>query len=160
LVVAGVASLSLLAPVAGCGDGSKDGSKDGSTTETGSRKPPRSAEVPPPRLASRDKRAFVTIQKASGALRAGVVAAAYGSTNRIPAQRLRGAAGEVRSVHPRNALLKKLRARTAGALIAAATPGADSKAVATAAIAEADRIDAGLREYAASHPAANEVAPG
>jgi hypothetical protein len=156
LIVAGVATLSLLVPVAGCGDGSKEGSTSG----TSGPKPPRSAEVPPPRLASRDKEAFATIQTASGVLRAAVVAAAFGSTNRIPAHRLRGAARELHSIHPRNPLLKGLRARTARALVAAASPSADPKAVATAAIAEADRIDAGLRRYAASHPAANEVAPG
>jgi hypothetical protein len=160
LIVAGIASLALLAPVAGCGDGSNEGSNEGSTSETSGPKPPRSAEVPPPRLASRDREAFAAIQTASGVLRAAVVAAAYGSANRIPAHPLRGAARKLRSVHPRNPLLKQLRARTANALIAAASPSADSKAVAAAAIAEADRIDAGLREYAASHPAANEVAPG
>jgi hypothetical protein len=141
----------------GCGGGSKEGA---TTSQTNGPKPPKSAEVPPPRLASRDKDAFRTIQTASGALRAAVVPAAYGSTNRIAAARLRASARKVRSIHPRNPLLRELRARMARALASAASADGEPKARATAAIAEADRIDAGLRRYAASHPAANEVAPG
>ena len=142
--------------VAGCGGGSNGGS----TTATDTRKPPKSAEVPPPALRSKDKAAFTAIQRASGILRSAAVPAAYGSTARIPADRLRAAAREVGATDPRNPLLKRLRADALKALDAAASSGAAPKATATTAIAEADRIDGGLRRYAALHPAANDIAPG
>jgi hypothetical protein len=148
----------MLAAAAGCGGGSKGAST--TTTETSARKPPKSAEARPPRLRHPDKAAFAAIQRASGVLRASAVPAAYGSATRIPADRLRAVAREVGATHPRNPLLKRLRETTLGALDAAASSGAAPKAVATAAIAEADRIDSGLRRYAASNPAANEIAPG
>jgi hypothetical protein len=147
----------MLAVAAGCGGGSKGAS---TTTETSARKPPKSAEARPPRLRHPDKAAFAAIQRASGVLRASAVPAAYGSATRIPADRLRAVAREVGATHPRDPLLKRLRETTLGALDAAASSGAAPKAVATAAIAEADRIDSGLRRYAASNPAANEIAPG
>jgi hypothetical protein len=155
-LVASVIGLAVLVAVTGCGGGSKGAS----TTEASARKPPKHAEVPPPRLRSNDKAAFAAIQRASGVLRAAAVPAAYGSTTRIPANRLRVVAREVGATHPRNPLLRRLRATTQSALDTAASSSAPPKAIATAAIAEADRIDGGLRRYAASHPAANELAPG
>jgi hypothetical protein len=148
-------SLALLVP-AGCGGGSDDNAAPPPDT----RKPPRSAEIPPHPLGSSDRRAYRAIQAASGVLRAAAVPVAFGATTRIETSRLRRAARRVSATDPSNGSLQKLRTTTQDALTALAAPSGDPKAKGKAAMTEADRIDDGLRRYAASHPAANEIAPG
>ncbi len=155
LLVAGAAALLAAGPLSGCGGGS-DGSTDG-------KQAPRSAEVAPPRLAGTDRKAYAEILKSSGALRAAAVPVAYGAAPRIATDQLNPALRKLAATHPRNPALRRLRLSTLSALRAAASGGAQdeaAKTIATEAIAEADRTDAGLRRYAASHPAANEIAPG
>jgi hypothetical protein len=153
LLVAGVAVVAITGPVAGCGGGSDD-SND-------AKRPAPGAEVKPPRLPSLDRRAFGRIQSASGALRAAAIPVAYGASEVVDGAAIGRAKRRVRDTQPRNPQLRELRASTLDALDAfsSATQGAAAKAVANEAIAEADRIDAGLRRYAASHPAANEIGP-
>jgi len=157
-LLAGVVGLlALTGLVSGCGGGSGDG-KDAPKTAPG-------AEIPPPRLQSADRKAFAEIQTSSGVLRAAAVPVAYGSATRIVVtDRLNSAARALAAVVPRNSLLRRLRRTTLKSLRAAGSSGArensTAKQIAQSAIAEADRIDAGLRRYAASHPAANEIAPG
>lgn len=146
-----------LATAAGCGgsDKSKDAAKTAGTTRTAP-----GAETPPPPLARADRLAYAEIDRSSGALRAAAVPVAYGSASRIVvADRLNAAAGALSRARPRNALLARLRASLLAALRRAtsrvALNDAKAKGIARKAIAEADRIDAGLRRYAASHPAAN-----
>lgn len=143
------------APLAGCG-----GSDDGGTSSATATKPAPGAEVAPPPLATRDRRVYNEIQRSSGALRAAAVPVAYGAATRIVvADRLNAAARRLAVTHPRNSLLRRLRRTALAALGVAASDRAredsSAKGIANAAIAEADRIDAGLRRYAASHPAAN-----
>lgn len=144
------------AAVAGCG---------GSADKPAAPRPPASAEQPPPRLPSGDRAAFAALARNSGVLRAAAVPVAYGSATRIVVrQRLRVAARQVGRTHPRKAALRALRARLLSALRRAASPKAlvDSaaKRIARDSIAAADGVDAGLRRYAASNPAANELLPG
>jgi hypothetical protein len=148
-------AVGLLALPAGCG---------GSDDEPDTPKPPPSANVPPPKLAARDSRAFREIQRSSGVLRAAVVPVTFGAAPRVvAAARLNAAAGRVAKLRPRDPLLRRLRASVLDALRTTASEGAQrasAKRAARAAVGEADRIDAGLRRYAASHPAANSIAPG
>ena len=156
LVLVGVSGLATLSSLAGCGG---SGDKD---AQSASRRAPRSAEVPPPRLAAVDRRAYAVIQKASGDLRAAAIPVTYGSAAQIPAGQLHSDLRRLDTLKPRNPLLKRLHAETARAVtsLTAQRSASSAHASAKAAIAEADRIDAGLRRYAASHPAANEIAPG
>jgi hypothetical protein len=154
LVVLGLAGLLVAAWPAGCG-GSDDDSNSATSTKTAP-----GAEVPPPPLRARDRNAFNEIQRSSGALRAAAVPVAYGSATRIVvADRLNAAARRVARTRPRDRLLARLRRTTLAALGKAASEparaDATSKQIANASIAEANRIDAGLRRYAALHPAAN-----
>jgi hypothetical protein len=142
---------------AGCGS---SGDK-----QSNERKPPASAETPPPALPSGDRAAFAELTRSSGVLRAAAVPVAYGSATRIVVvPRLDAAAGAVRKTKPGNRALRALRTRTLAALRLASSPGAlqqaTSKRIARRALAEADRIDAGLRSYAGSNPAANDLLPG
>jgi hypothetical protein len=141
--------------ITGCGGSSKESS----TSETGTRQPPRSAEVAPPRLPAPDKRAYAAIQRSSGDLRAAATPVAYGSAGTISAGRLNADIRRLERLKPRSSLLQDLREQTLSAMRSTITRGS-SKAIANAAIGEADRIDQGLRRYAASNPAANEIAPG
>ena len=120
------------------------------------------AEVRPPRLAPADRRAYRQIQKSSGDLRAAAIAASNGSSETIVPDQLRPDIRKLENLHPGDSLLSRLHRRALRALGSAASEGqgADVQAAAAAAIAEADLIDAGLRRYAALHPAANELAPG
>ena len=157
---AGLAALALMALVAaGCGGGN---SSSGSKTATGAgsqKKPPRSAETPPPRLHASDRKAYASIQRISGDLRAAVTPLAYGTAATIDTTALAADARTLDRLTPRSAELQGLRQQTLSALqsVIGRSP---TKAIATAAIGEADRIDDGLRRYAASNPAANEIAPG
>jgi hypothetical protein len=154
LLAAGVAALLIAGPLAGCG---------GSDDSGDAKQAPRSAEVPPPRLGNTDRKAYARILRSSGALRAAAVPVAYGAAPRIATDQLNPAIGKLAATHPRNPSLRRLRLSILSALRAAVSGGAQgesAKAIATQAIAEADRTDAGLRRYAASHPAANEIAPG
>ncbi len=151
-----VAGLSMLTATGGCGG------SDHKTTTDGKRAAP-GAEVPPPRLPPSDRKAFKEIQRSAGALRAAVVPVAYGSAPIVAVRPLDTSARRLKTVDPRDGLLRRLRTRTLKALRTAAAEGSQAdkaRQTATEAIAEADRVDAGLRQYAASHPAANEVAPG
>ena len=149
ILVAGVIALLIAVVPLACGSDDK-----GNETVPG-------AEVRPPRLAPADKRAFRQIQKSSGDLRAAAIAASYGSSETIVADQLRVDIRKLEDLHPRDSLLKRLHRRALRALRSASEgQGADVQAAAAAAIAEADLIDDGLRRYAASHPAANELAPG
>ena len=152
LVVAGVAAVALAGFAPACGGGSED---------TSANRPAHGPDVRPPRLARPDRLAFGRIQSASGALRAAAVPAAYGASPRVDAAPLSRASRRLSGADPQNERLQRLKARTLVAINAALVPGqgAAAKATATEAIAEADRIDAGLRRYAASHPAANEIQP-
>jgi hypothetical protein len=163
LLVAGVAALAFAGPIAACG-GSGDKKPNAATNAagqaTGGKRPPRSAEVRPPRLVRTDKRAYRTIQKASGDLRAAATPVTYSPTVRIATKQLNLDFSKLLALSPQSPLLRSLRVQTLTAVRSATSSGASGKAAATAAIAEADRIDAGLRRYAASNPAANEIAPG
>lgn len=152
LLLVALAGLSVAAPLAGCG-----GSDD--TAKTASQRSP-GAEVAPPPLAPDDRTAYNEIERSSGSLRAAAVPVAYGSAKRIVvADQLNAAATQLAQARPADRLLRRLRASTLLALRQAASAGArgdaTAKRIAKSAIAEADRIDAGLRRYAASHPAAN-----
>jgi hypothetical protein len=157
LLAAGVAVLALAALGAGgCGGSSKPKATTGATDH---RKPPRSAEIPPPRLHASDRKAYAAIQKASGDLRAAVTPLAYGAASRIETTDLTADARKLERLAPRSPRLQGLREQSLSAL-QSVIGRAPTKAIATAAIGEADRIDDGLRRYAASNPAANEIAPG
>jgi hypothetical protein len=158
-LVAGIGVLLVAGPLSSCG-----GSADKSTSSETNRAVP-GAEARPPRLSRPDRKAVRDIQKSSGDLRAAVTPVAYGSSNQILAKnQLSADISSLNSSKPRNSLLRRLRTRALHALQSAVSSSPHQsvppKDVATAAIAEADRIDAGLRRYAASHPAANEIAPG
>ena len=152
--VLALTGLAIAAP-AGCG------SDDDTDTNAGTTKTAPGAEVPPPPLARGDDHAYSELERSSGALRAAAVPVAYGSASRIVvADRLKAAARRLSATRPSSKALARLRRTTLAALRLAYSEGAvdDSKAkgIAKRSIAEADRIDAGLRRYAASHPAANE----
>jgi hypothetical protein len=154
LIVAGVAVVALAGFAAGgCGGGSDDTSA--------ANRPAHGADVKPPRLPRPDRLAFCRIQSASGALRAAAVPVAYGAAPQVDGGLLSRVLRRLSGAAPENAQLQALKARmlaTINALLAAGE-GTVAKATANEAIAEADRIDDGLRRYAASHPAANEIQP-
>jgi hypothetical protein len=155
IAAVGLVPLALAVPL-GCGSSSK---KDESGTTKTTRTAP-GAETPPPPLPANDGQAYAEIQRDSGVLRAAAVPVAYGTASRIVvADRLNAAARTLTGVKPRNPLLVRLRRQTLAALgKAGSRAGLDetkAKGIARKAIAEADRIDAGLRRYAALHPAAN-----
>jgi hypothetical protein len=146
----------LLICAAGCG---------GSDDKTSEQKTHPAAEIPPPALRPADRAAFVELGRASGVLRAAAIPVAYGAATRIVvAPRLRAAAVDVRKTRPRSPRLRRLRARTLAALRLASSSGArqdgTAKQIARDSIKQAARIDAGLRQYAASNPAANDLQPG
>jgi hypothetical protein len=150
-----VLALSGVAIVAAAGCGGSDRNKNAGTTKT-----VPGAETPPPPLARADRLAYLEIQRSSGALRAAAVPVAYGGASRIVVtDRLNAGALALSRTRPRNVLLARLRASLVAALRRATSRGAlndgKAKGIAKKAIAEADRIDAGLRRYAALHPAAN-----
>jgi hypothetical protein len=152
----GIVAGALWAALAGCG---------GSSDKPAQPRPPASAEQPPPRLSTGNRATFVALARNSGVLRAAAVPVAYGSATRIVVQRrLRAAARQVGRTHPRNAALRALRARLLAALHRAASAetlqDSAAKRIARDSIAATDRVDAGLRRYAASNPAANELLPG
>jgi hypothetical protein len=153
LIIAGVTGLLILILVSGCGGGEN---------QSRTTRAPRSADVAPPRLSAADEKAYPDIQKTSGDLRAAAIPVTYRSAAAIASAQLSADVRELRAVKPQDALLRRLRRSALKAVsVAISQPrGASVKAAAAAAIAEADRIDAGLRRYAASHPAANEIAPG
>jgi hypothetical protein len=124
-------------------------------------RPAHGADVKPPRLPREDRLAFGRIQSASGALRAAAVPVAYGASQRVEAGELSRALRRLSGADPANARLQELKARTLAAInaVLGAGQGAPAKATANQAIEVADRIDDGLRRYAASHPAANEIQP-
>ena len=160
------ASLSALALAAGgasgCGGDSSSSSSSASKTATGStnqRKPPRSAETPPPPLHVSDRKTYAAVERISGDLRAAATPLAYGTASTIDKTALVSDARTLDRLSPRSAQLRGLRQQTISAL-QSVIGRAPTKAIATAAIGEADRIDDGLRRYAASNPAANEIAPG
>jgi|SoiMethySBSTD1v2_1073268.scaffolds.fasta_scaffold2922761_1 hypothetical protein len=161
LLAAGVAALALAAAgVAGCGGDSKPGSNSKpATAAADQRKPPRSAEIPPPRLHASDRKTYAAIQRISGDLRAAVTPLAYGTAATIDTTALASDAKTLERLAPQSGRLQGLRQETLSAL-QSVIGRAPTKAIATAAIGEADRIDDGLRRYAASNPAANEIAPG
>jgi hypothetical protein len=159
LLLAGVAALALSAAgVAGCGGGSSSSSKTATGAAT-QKKPPRSAEIPPPRLRASDRKTYAAIQRISGDLRAAVTPLAYGTAATIDTTALASDARQLERLAPQSTQLQGLRQQTLSALqsVIGRSP---TKAIATAAIGEADRIDDGLRRYAASNPAANEITPG
>src|SRR5207244_1215269 len=104
----GIAGFSMLVSIAGCG-GSKDHSNP---NQSKSKQAPRSAEVPPPRLAAADKKAYAVIQKTSGDLRAAAIPVTYGSTARIATDQLNSDVRKLDAVKARNSLLKSLHAET------------------------------------------------
>jgi hypothetical protein len=124
-------------------------------------RPAHGADVKPPRLSRADRLAFGRIQSASGALRAAAVPVAYGAAPQIDPAGLNRAMRRLSGADPANAQLQRLKARTLAAINAllGAGQGAAAKATGNQAIGVADRIDDGLRRYAASHPAANEIQP-
>jgi hypothetical protein len=148
-LVAGAAAFSIAVAPLACGSEDEDKTVPG-------------AEVRPPRLPPVDKRAYRRIQQSSGDLRAAAIAVSYGSSEVVVADQLRADIRKLENLDPHDPLLKRLHRRALRALRSAgsAGQGAAAQAAAAAAIAEADRIDAGLRRYAASHPAANELTPG
>jgi hypothetical protein len=152
IVAAGVVALVIAGSPVACGS---DGDDGGTQAAPG-------AEARPPRLAAEDKRAFTRIQRASGDLRAAAIPVSYGAPEVVAAARLRADIRRLERTRPEDSLLKRLRLRTLNALrdLSAAGKGEPAQQAGSAAITEADRIDAGLRRYAATNPAANEVAPG
>jgi hypothetical protein len=163
LLVAGVAALAIAGSAAGCGDSGDKNGNAGNTAGGNSvdgKRPPPGAEARPPRLVRADKRAYIRIQKASGDLRAAASPVSYGATSRIATDQLNADFRKLLALSPQSPLLRRLRVEAMTAVRSATSRGASGKAVAAAATAEADRIDAGLRRYAASNPAANEIAPG
>ena len=156
-MLAMLAVSALLIGAAGCG-GSDDNTSQQQKTNP-------AAEIPPPALRPADSAAFSELRRGSGVLRAAAIPVAYGAATRIVvAPRLRAEALEVRKTRPRSPRLRSLRARTLAALQLASSPGAvqdgTAKQIARDSIKQADRIDAGLRQYAASNPAANDLQPG
>jgi hypothetical protein len=157
-MLAMLAVSALLIGAAGCG-----GSDDKTSQQETKTNP--AAEIPPPALRPADSAAFSELRRGSGVLRAAAIPVAYGAATRIVvAPRLRAEAVEVRQTRPRSPRLRSLRARTLAALRLASSPGAvqdgTAKQIARDSIKQADRIDAGLRRYAASNPAANDLQPG
>ena len=151
LLAAAAVGLVIAAAPLGCG-----------SDDDGAPEPAPGADVRPPRLPAADKTAYTRIQRASGDLRAAAIPVPYGASEAVVADRLRADARRLERTQPENSLLRRLRRRTLDAVrdLTAADEGEPARAAATAAIGEADRIDAGLRRYAASNPAANEIAPG
>ena len=105
--------------------------------------------------------AFAAIQRPPASCARPPCRSPTASATRIAADRLRAAA-TAGWPHPSpQPALARAAATTADARSGRPPPGRRrARQAIAAAIAEADRIDAGLRRYAASHPAANEIAPG
>ena len=157
--VIGAIAVGLLLLAPGCGG------SDEKSSQPSQPKANPNAETPPPALRTGDRKTFAVLTRSSGVLRAAAVPVAYGSATRIVVgPRLDAAAAELQRTHPRSAALRRLRLQTLAGLRLASSPaalrGSSSKRIAQESIAKADRIDDGLRGYAASNPAANDLQPG
>jgi hypothetical protein len=142
----------------GCGDG-------GSATRNGERQhveggasQRRSAEIP-----NVDRTAFYEIATVSGSLRLSAAPVALGQTDRPPAsQELVTARHRLAALRPRDRQLARLRAKLRAALAVALRPVHGLGAVRQAArkaLHATDVINAGLRSYAARHPATAALVP-
>jgi len=146
------------AHLVGCGDG-------GSATRNGERphaergaSQRRSAEIP-----HADRTAFYEIATVSGSLRLSAAPVALGQTDR-PTNRaeLAAARSRVAALRPRDRQLSTLRAKLRAALAIDLRPVHGLAAIRQAArraLHATDVINAGLRSYAARHPATAALIP-
>jgi hypothetical protein len=151
LLATGLAAVGI---AAGCGSGGDD--------RTSKEPPGTTAPVnqpAPPRLSAADRVAYRRLSAAAGALRAAVAPLGAGSAGAaIAGKRLRAHQRRVEATSPRAAELDSART-TLLAAIAAALADRPGPAAARNALEAAGRVDARLRDYAAAHPAANELIP-
>jgi hypothetical protein len=159
-------SLFAVTLAAGCGGGSHD--QGGEHRETDSGEPSgeegdqaRSAALE--RIPQSDRDAFLQLATAIGTLRARAAPVAVGSTDRLgPAAPIVAARGQVVALHPTDAALVQVRQGLIPALsrfARAPLSGATARRAARSAIADADRIEAGLRRYSRTQPAIGGVIP-
>jgi hypothetical protein len=142
----------------GCGDGGSATRNAERQHVEGGASQTRSAEIPPA-----DRAAFYGIATVSGSLRLSAAPVALGQTNRLrDREELVTARRQVAALRPRDRQLARLRAKLwvalAGAIRPVHGPGAARQA-ARRTLRATDDINAGLRIYAARHPATAALIP-
>jgi hypothetical protein len=151
------------APVAGCGGGSSadngeqhDGGEQGDQGEEGQAK--ALTQVP-----KEDQTAFIQLGTVIGALRARAAPVAVGTSARLgSAAPLMAGRAQIAALEPQDPDLTRVRDQLLPVLTRfsrAPRSGPASRRAARAAIAEADRIEAGLRHYAQVRPAVGGLIP-
>jgi hypothetical protein len=147
-------------PLAGCGGKSgKDSSGEGAGGEEADQRQAEAlAKVP-----QSDQTAFIQLATVIGALRARAAPVAVGTSRQLgSAAPLRKGRSQVIALRPSDPTLVKARKELLPALTRfsrAPSTGAASRRAARAAIADADRIEAGLRSYAQTRPAIGGLIP-
>jgi hypothetical protein len=147
-------------PITGCGGGSHEDNGEGS--KQGEEGEQRQAEALD-KIPVADQTAFTQLATAIGTLRARAAPVAVGTSQRLAsAAPLLTARGQVNSLRPSDPRLSRLRGQLIPVLTRfsrAPTSGAAARRAARAAIADADRIEAGLRRYAQGSPAIGGLIP-
>lgn len=113
-------------------------------------------------LPAADRSAYVEIASDSGVLRVATVRAALGLGDRIDRRSIGQARARLLELQPADGQLRRLRASLVAACAAATRPvrgRAAVRAVARGALAASDTVNAGLRRYAARHPAVAGLIP-
>jgi hypothetical protein len=115
-----------------------------------------------PQLPAADRRAYVEIATDSGTLRVSVVRAALGRSAAVDTAAIAAARRRLALARPRDALLARLKAQLVAAcseVIAHAGPHTGVQPAAKKALTATDKVNAGLRQYAARHPAVAGLIP-
>jgi hypothetical protein len=145
------------APLTGCGGGS--GKDTGEAGEEGEQQQEKAlAKIP-----EADQTAFIKLATAIGTLRARAAPVAVGKSDHlVSAASLRAARSRIADLKPRDQRLARLRDQLLPVLTRfsrAPTSGSGARRAARGAIADADRIEAGLRSYTQTRPAIGGLIP-
>jgi hypothetical protein len=155
---AGATALAVAA-LAGCGSSDHKPAAP-TSSDRGGRAPDRGAEEQDrggvSSLPLEDRRAFLQIGAAASTLRTGgslvLVKGFVPAGSRVTLRRLRS---NVQLLKPRDPRLRRLRAET----VAALSRGIRAPRAARAMLADAGRLQQGLKQYSGSHPAIGTIAP-
>jgi hypothetical protein len=157
LLALAVASAALV----GCGGGG--GSSETAETGSGAEEQEQGQAKALEKVPASDQAAFIEIATVIGTLRVRAAPVAVGKSHRLTsAAPLRAGRSRLAALRPRDPRLARLRDRLIPALtkfIHAPTSRAAARRAAKSAIADADRIEAGLRRYARIQPAVGALIP-
>lgn len=114
------------------------------------------------KLPALDRRAYLEIASDSGTLRVSVVRAALGQSAAVDTAAIADARRRLSLARPRDALLVRLKAQLLGACseaISQTRSKAGTRRAARKALTATDKVNDGLRQYAARHPSVAGLIP-